>query len=153
MGRKTELTNKERFCLDAYLINNDVDTAYLLSRDRPSKSATQAIVHVQALRWVGLPLCKEYLTERRTLLRQKQEKESPREETRTKTDVIRELNRIADTAKTPKEQIDALMKIAELERMKQDESKDEKKTVHYYLPLTCDKCQLFNEHKKKGNKR
>lgn len=50
-----------------------------------------------------------------------------------------------------KERIDALMKIADLQQMKKEEVTDEKRYVHYYLPLTCNNCQLYiNSKKKKG---
>ena len=38
-----------------------------------------------------------------------------------------------------KDRADVLMKIADLQQMK----KDEKETVHYYLPLQCYRCSLF----------
>jgi hypothetical protein len=30
-----------------------------------------------------------------------------------------------------------------LQRMKQDENKDETELTHFYLPLTCKRCSLY----------
>lgn len=47
-----------------------------------------------------------------------------------------------------KERVDALMKIADLQRMKQDENKQDEKRVHFYLPLSCDRCKLRQNKEK-----
>jgi hypothetical protein len=36
-----------------------------------------------------------------------------------------------------------LATIADLQRMKQDENKDETELTHFYLPLTCKRCSLY----------
>ncbi len=46
-----------------------------------------------------------------------------------------------------KEKADVLMKIADLQQLKKDENKDEIKTVHYYLPLKCTQCELYQKRK------
>ena len=51
---------------------------------------------------------------------------------------------------SPKEKADIAMKIADLQRMKQDENKDETELVHFYLPITCKRCSLYE--KAKGEK-
>lgn len=44
-----------------------------------------------------------------------------------------------------KDRADVLMKIADLQRMKQDENKAEEQVVHFYLPVSCPKtCCLFD---------
>ena len=37
--------------------------------------------------------------------------------------------------------------IADITRMKQEEVKTEDNTVHFYLPLTCNKCSLYQKSK------
>jgi hypothetical protein len=64
---------------------------------------------------------------------------------RNKDILIEELSIQADCATSPKEKSDILMKIADLQRMKQDETKDEEELVHFYLPLTCEKCSLYRD--------
>ncbi len=41
-----------------------------------------------------------------------------------------------------KERTEVLLKIADLQRMKQEENKEEEQRVHYYLPLKCELCPL-----------
>lgn len=44
-----------------------------------------------------------------------------------------------------KERADVLMKIADLQRMKNEEIKEEEKVTHFYLPIACPKtCKLFS---------
>lgn len=46
---------------------------------------------------------------------------------------------------TGKDRADILMKIADLQRMKNEETKQEEEKVHYYLPLpVCQNCQYKN---------
>lgn len=55
--------------------------------------------------------------------------------------------------KGSKEWMEVNKLIAELGRMKHEEVKTEDNTVHFFLPATCDKCQLFLEHGNKNDKR
>ena len=50
-----------------------------------------------------------------------------------------------------KDWLDTNKMIADITRMKQEEVKTEDNTVHFYLPLTCNKCSLYNNHKKEQN--
>lgn len=51
-----------------------------------------------------------------------------------------------------KEWLDIKKMIADITQVKKDDLKDEETTIHYYLPLTCDNCSYYLEHKKKGGK-
>ena len=48
-----------------------------------------------------------------------------------------------------KEWLDTNKMIADITRMKQEEVKTEDNTVHYFIPLTCHKCSLYINNKKK----
>lgn len=48
-----------------------------------------------------------------------------------------------------KDWLDTNKMIADITRMKQEEVKTEDNTVHFYLPLTCNKCSLYLENKKR----
>ena len=50
-----------------------------------------------------------------------------------------------------KEWLDATKLIADLQQMKKDIVEEEDTTVHYYLPLTCNRCSLYLTNKKKNN--
>ena len=56
-----------------------------------------------------------------------------------------------ENAKDPKTVKDFVVAAAELQRMKQDENKDEKELVHYYVPLTCNSCDLYKKAKENIN--
>lgn len=48
----------------------------------------------------------------------------------------------AEVCTEPKKKADILIKIADLQNMKKEEVKEEKKFIHFYLPLTCNNCML-----------
>jgi hypothetical protein len=66
-----------------------------------------------------------------------------------KDSILRALKEQYDNAMEPKVKTDILTKIADLQRMKQDENKEEEELTHFYLPLTCKRCKLYDEAMKK----
>lgn len=66
-----------------------------------------------------------------------------------KDSIIRVLSEQLEVATDPKTKTDIAMKIADLQRMKQDENKDEQELVHFYLPITCKRCSLYVAEKKR----
>ena len=92
----------------------------------------------------------EYLATRRTELngRKDSARENARGSYRTKEEVLDAL--IAELPYVSgKDRADLLMKIADLQRMKQEENIAEDNTVHFYLPVTCHMCDLYNKEKKR----
>lgn len=51
--------------------------------------------------------------------------------------------------KNDPKRVDVLMRFADLAQMKKEEIKEEDTTIHYYLPLSCKQCSLYQAHKKK----
>lgn len=49
-----------------------------------------------------------------------------------------------------KDRAAVLMQIADLQRMKQEENRDEKEQVFYYHPVACYQCSLYAEFRKKN---
>lgn len=150
MGRRKQnesemLTNIEKFCLDAYLLNGDVDQAYTLSRRSRIKTGSQVNIHRMALRWLRSPDVKKYLDERRILLQDRvSESDKPKSGRRDKDAIVSELNILADATKDPKQKTEILMKLADLQQMKKDTTKEEEdNTIHYYLPINCSSCELY----------
>lgn len=142
------MTDKEKFCLDAYIINNDADLAYTLSREKPPTATDN--LHRLALRWLRNPEVKTYIEERRAVIYTRTEKVSDME----KEDIQELVNQykdkdfiIAELVKTQaslqgKEKADILTRIADLQKMKQEEKREDDR-VHYYLPLeVCDDCKF-----------
>lgn len=142
------LTEKEKFCLSAMLLGESVDLAYVLSRNSPPKADNN--IHRMALRWARSAECKEYLSKRRLALSLPSNKEDtslPNERNiiRRKSDIVEELNALASSEPDVKKKVDILMKIAELERMKNEENKIEEERIHYYLPVSCSHCPYAND--------
>lgn len=78
----------------------------------------------------------------------REKSETPTTRYRDKDEV---LNALADTVcdLKGKDKADVLMKIADLQQMKKDENVEEEKKVHFYLPLTCNNCELFIKNQNK----
>lgn len=62
----------------------------------------------------------------------------------TKEDVLSELVTMLQILdKKDPRRVEILMKYSELQRFKQEEIRDEEKLVHYYMPITCKNCSLY----------
>lgn len=61
------------------------------------------------------------------------------------------LNALVATVKDlkGKDRADVLMKIADLQQMKKEETIEEDNTVHFYLPISCKSCSLYMKAKNK----
>lgn len=51
--------------------------------------------------------------------------------------------------KNDPKRVDVLMRFADLAQMKKEEIKEEDTTIHYYLPLSCKQCSLYQANKLK----
>ena len=136
---KLELTDLERFCIDAYVVNGDADNAFKYSRTRESKADAET-QHRLALRWIRSEQVQNYLTERNAAAFAKTSRSETTGKFRDKNAVLEALE-----AELPflrgKDRLDALMKIADLQQLKKDDLKTENDLVHFYLPLPiCEGC-------------
>lgn len=146
---KSRLTEVEKFCLDAWMSNKNADLAYSLSREKPI-NATPENLHRLALRWLRSDHVKEYLEERGAVIIAQAETDN-QPKNRQKDDIVRELNVLANSCKDAKQRTEILLKLADLQRMKDAPAKDEEPDlIHYYLPLSCKNCSLYQANKKKS---
>ena len=67
---------------------------------------------------------------------------------RSKDGILENLIKVLPSL-TGKDKAAVLMQIADLQRMKQEENKEEAEQVVYYHPVSCYRCALYAEHKKK----
>lgn len=136
---KIELTDLERFCLDAYIVNGAADNAFKYSRTRESKADAET-QHRLALRWIRSEQVQAYLKERSASTFVKTEKADTAGKFRDKDSVLNALEAELPYLKG-KDRLDALMKIADLQQLKKDDLKTENDLVHFYLPLpVCEGC-------------
>lgn len=150
---KDSLTPREKFCLDAYVVNGDADTAYLLSRKNEPK-ANETNLHRLAMRWLRQPPVKAYLNERKAAIFTRMEKPSDLDQDdiqslveryKDKDFIIAELIKAASDL-DGKEKADILTRIADLQQMKKEEMKKEDERIHFYLPLSvCKDCPNKNK--------
>lgn len=141
---KVGLSETEKVCLAGYYLTHDVDTAYRLSREGKPMTDKADIVHKMALRWARSNSAKEYLSG----LVNAGINKSAEIKNRSKSDIVKELNQLANKASDPKQRTDILLKLADFERMKEEKpTSEEDKRIIYYLPAKyptkCSECLLY----------
>lgn len=141
---KKGLNDREKFCLVGYSVTHDADMAYTLARGG-QKNASDNSLHRMALRWVRSSQAQDYLKEISATGFQSMSEQQ--ETNRDKTDIVHELNILANQTHEPKLRAEILMRLADLQRMK-DEPTEQEDTpkIHYHLPLryptSCKDCLL-----------
>jgi len=140
-----KLSEKERFCLIAYLQTGNQIMAYICSRKKQTEANFEALKSM-ASRWINSEPVQTFLEAergRKSLLM------NEAMQNRNKEDIITELNKLASISNDTKLKAEILMKVADLEGMKKQEVKQDEKLIHYYLPLRCSKCSLYTAAKDK----
>lgn len=152
MTEKEVLINKlsdlERFSLIGFLYTNDRVNAYLASRGK-KLTANKNSLNVQSSRWVNSPECQAFLEIERSRRFTAIEQSTDESEVRSKDDVIRELNLLANQETEPRRKSEILMKLADLQQMKKQEEDSDDSQIRYYMPLKCSKCVLYKKAKEK----
>jgi len=57
--------------------------------------------------------------------------------------ILEELAKNYNNATDPNKKSDILKQISDLQQMKKEDNKEEAKLVHFYVPLTCKRCNLY----------
>jgi hypothetical protein len=150
---ETDLTIEERICLHSFFVDpGTLDEAYHLCHQ--GSKATGDYIHVMALRWVrkGSPqrAYLDSLNKKLVIVGRKDKNGSPDKSAESdyidfsqKDNVIMALSKSANEEPDSLKRTKILATIADLQRMKQDENKDDKELIHFYLPLTCKRCNLY----------
>lgn len=142
----SKLTDKEKFCLDAFLVNGDKKNTYLYSRDRLLNANTESIA-ASVRRFFAQPKVKAYLEARRGQVDAKRDKERFEVEGGDyaqidKTELLRQLVILFRVEKDAKTKADLGMKIADLQQMKKEQGEQEEQ-IKYYLPMQCSVCEKY----------
>jgi len=140
-----KLSEKERFCLIAYLQTGNQIMAYICSRKKQTEANSEALKSM-ASRWINSEPVLAFLEAERG---RKAVLMDEALQNRSKEDIIAELNKLASLSNDTKLKAEILMKVADLEGMKKQEAKREERLIHYYLPLMCSKCSLYTAAKAK----
>ena len=57
--------------------------------------------------------------------------------------ILEEYEKNYNMATDPNKKADILKQISDLQQMKKDDNKEDAKLVHFYVPLTCKRCNLY----------
>ena len=137
--KAVQLTEEQKFALDGYLCNSNKSLCYRLANQSKAKAES---VLVMANRWFSTDLVKNYLEVRRAQIFPDNTEDAPKDYT-NKDVLLSELSRLVNRTTNIREKNDLLKTVADVTRMKQDENKDEAKLIHFYVPLTCKRCNLY----------
>lgn len=116
------------------------------------KPKSEMYLHKLALRWINNDLQREFIKDLTTVKQSRNTPDNGDDEYidfSEKGNVIEALSMAANLEKDNVRRAKILSQIADLQRMKQDENKDETELVHFYLPITCKRCSLYMEAEKK----
>ena len=139
-----KLSDREKFCLEAYMVTRNKEMAYLCSR--PNKSnANGASLVAQVSRWFVSAPVKEWIKQYEETHRIRQEMSDNSDDPMTRDELIRELTlTLRDPSVDRKTKADVGLKLASLENWKKtEEDQNEEDKIKYYLPLKCTQCQLY----------
>lgn len=142
----TKLTDLEKFALIGWIYTKDTKNAYEASRKMKLTCTPESLV-AQSSKWLNLPKCQAFIEVEQARRFKAVELDSSENGTRSREDVIRELNLLANQETEPKRKSEILMKLADLEQMKKTEDAPESEQIKYYLPLKCSQCVLYKNAK------
>lgn len=143
------LSEKEMFCIDAWMSNGNSVMAYLLSRNNPPKTDRPEMIGKMASRWLNDPRVREYIESRRRVDYSKAEEVLSDKGNRSRADAVEELNALISSVSDPKIKGDLLLKLADLNKWKQAEEKDEKKPINFWIPLSYNRCDELLDYLKR----
>lgn len=131
-----KLSDKEQFCLDAYLVNGNKELAYSLSRERKLSGTDESIYQCQQ-RWLRSAPVAAYIERGKSININKAttSTENGVPDIRDRDTLLRELNQLASSTNDTKVRADILCRIADIMQMKKQDEKPEEQQVKYYLPL------------------
>ena len=141
----SQLTEKERFCLQAYLITKDKKMAFVCSREKPLKSEGEGF-RVNLSKWFNSDKVQAFIQEYQTQSRASDIDRGMEGQDIGKAELVRELTILFRREKDPKLKADIGMKLADLQQMKKEQTEQEEQ-IKYYLPLQCSKCALYLKEK------
>lgn len=148
-----KLSDKEQFCLDAFLVNGNKELAYSLSRDRKLSGTDESIYQCQQ-RWMRSAPVMAYIERGKALNMNKAtaSTENGVPDIRDRDTLLRELNQLASSTNDTKVRADILCRIADIMQMKKQEEKPEEQQVKYYLPLPENEYIDYIQSKMKTDK-
>jgi hypothetical protein len=145
--QKTKLTSDEEFCLDSYLLNGDAATAYKLSHHTDAKETSIAVM---SQRWITSPSVKKYLQTRKALTAPPDD--APTKDYTNKSILLSELSRMVTSTHNIRERNEVLKSIANILQMQKDQTDNETQQIHFFLPLTCKRCNLYCKEQERRRK-
>lgn len=146
-----KLSDREKFCLEAYQITKNKELAYLCSRPNKSNAKGASLV-AQVSRWFVSAPVQEWIKQYNEVHRIKQELTENSDDPMTRDELIRELTlTLRDPSVDRKTKADVGLKLATLENWKKEGQTEESEQIKYYLPQKCSQCALYKQAKEKLN--
>lgn len=154
MARKAKgivLSERETYLIDSYILNGNEDMLYELFN--PNSKADKFNKHRLALRFLHRKEVQAYIVDRKIEIAKMYAgavipNDGELDLTR-KSDVVAVLSDLIKEEPKGSTRIQALKVLSDILALKQEDKKEDTELVHFYLPITCKRCSLYMEAKKK----
>jgi len=140
-----KLSDRERFCLDGYIMNKDKRFAFICSRRRPLKAEFGDSFNVSLSRWFNGKPVQEYIKQHEVAEVAKQFKQAadaPENEI-SKQELLQQLTILFRSERETKLKSELALKIADLQSWKKQEVAEKEEQRHFYSPLKCSTCKTL----------
>lgn len=139
----SKLTEKEKYCLDAYVVNGDKDKAYVFSREEESRANEKSLA-AMATRWINsepVAAYVELVTDKLNLVTRIDD--SQHDETDILIEEITLLLKDISGGGDKRLAIQAAKELANLHQLKSKTKEEAGERKTYYLPLRCEDCAVY----------
>lgn len=144
-----KLSDREKFCLEAYQLTKNKELAYLCSRPNKSNAKGPSLA-AQVSRWFQSEPVQEWIKQYNETRRIKQTICDENNGNVDREELLRGLSiSFRDPTIDERTRADIGLKIATLEAWKGKQDGEEESKIRYYMPLKCKDCVLYKNTKTK----
>ena len=150
---KENLTDRERFCLSAYVLSPSTSSkrmAYICSRTKQVTAEGESLT-VSVSRWFNRPEIQKFIeieTERLAIGGRTELKNDDDTETVSREELLRELSISFRKTNDPKLKSEIGLKIADLQKFKAQTAQIDETKITYFRQINCHECPMYLEKKK-----
>lgn len=150
---KPDLTNKEKFCLRAYVQSQSSENkrlAYICSRNKPVTAEGESLT-VSVSRWFTRPEIQKFIeieTERQAIAGRIEFKGEQDATTVSREELLRELSISFRSTNDAKLKSEIGLKIADLQKFKAQTAQIDETKITYFRQINCHECPMYLEKKK-----
>jgi len=144
----TKLSDREKFCLNAFFKGENKNMAFICSRKSKLKNESGDSFNQMVSKWMNSTPVKAYLhkleTEADARIKAKEDAKEDEESEMTKEELIKFFTKkVRSKDIDDKTQMDAGNRLADLLAWKKEKIEEKAEQRHYYSPLKCSTCKTL----------